>query len=229
MNRNSKILVSVSVLLISIFLFIIYGTDVCRYYKNASAANAPTLPIGSRMLVSSLVKPKRLDFVAFKLGDSLFGKGKIIQRLVGIPGDTLEIKNGSLHINGNDVDNALNLAHKYRIPLKISEVIKQDLLDMYMYDGVPYYPDNNTVTLFIPKNIATKNNLENYRLIENKDNFDRDIFSVYNQKWNKDNFGPLILKETEYFVLGDNRDNSHDSRYSGTVLQEQIIGKAIRF
>ncbi|MFD2565556.1 signal peptidase I [Aquimarina rubra] len=228
MNRNSKILVGLSVLVISIFLFIAYGTDVCRYYRNASTANAPTLPVGSRMLVSSLIKPNRLDFVTFKVGDSLFGKGKIIQRLVGIPGDTLEIKNGKLFINEHLVDSSLNLAHKYRVPFKMAEVIKQDLLNMY--DGMPYYFQNkDSVTLFIPKNIANINDLGNYRIIENKKKFDELIFSIFNKKWNKDHFGPLILKEKEYFVMGDNRDNSHDSRYLGPILQGQIIGKAIRF
>ena len=228
MNRNGKILIGVSIIVTGIFLFIVYGTDLCRYYQNASTANAPTLPIGSRMLVSSLVKPNRLDFVTFKIGDSSFGRGRIIQRLVGIPNDTLEIKNGDLHVNGDNIDISINLAHRYRIPLKTAELIKDDLL--YMYDGSPYYyPNNDTVILFIPKNIAASNNLENYRVIENKDNFDRHIFSVYNQKWNKDNFGPLILKENEYFVLGDNRDNSNDSRYTGPILQEQIVGKAVRF
>jgi len=228
MNNNSKILVGVSLLAVSILLFIAYGTDICRYYQNASTANAPTLPYGSRMLVSSLVKPNRLDFVTFKIGDSSFGKGRIIQRLVGIPGDTLEIKNGDLYINNDNVDSTLNLAHAYSIPFKIAEKIKQELYDMY--DGMPYYYSNkDTVILFIPKNIATKNNLENYRIIEDKKKFDKLIFATFNKKWNKHNFGPLILNENEYFALGDNRDNSQDSRYIGVIQESKIIGKAIRF
>ncbi|MEX0936080.1 MAG: signal peptidase I, partial [Gemmatimonadota bacterium] len=41
----------------------------------------------------------------------------------------------------------------------------------------------------------------------------------------RDNWGPLIVPEHRYFVLGDNRDNSEDSRYWGFVRREAIEGR----
>lgn len=43
----------------------------------------------------------------------------------------------------------------------------------------------------------------------------------------RDNFGPYVVPENHFFMLGDNRDNSQDSRYWGFVPRELIMGKAM--
>jgi signal peptidase I len=45
-------------------------------------------------------------------------------------------------------------------------------------------------------------------------------------KWSADNFAPLVMPSGCYFMLGDNRDDSRDSRYFGPVSRDRIIGRA---
>jgi signal peptidase I len=42
------------------------------------------------------------------------------------------------------------------------------------------------------------------------------------------NFGPVTVPKDQFMVLGDNRDNSHDSRYIGFVPRKLLIGRAVR-
>ena len=228
MQSKSKILITIAVLAFTVLLIIAYGTNILRYYKNSTFANHPTLPVGSRMLVSSLVQPKKMDFMAFKHQDSIFG-GKYIFRLVGIPGDTILLRKGNLFINNTDADAELSLAYSYILPLGKAKEVEADLLPIDQ-DGIKFYKvSQDSVIAYTTKVVAIKNNLYNFRVINKEQHFNKDIFSVYGKEWNKDFFGPLVLKDDEYFVLGDNRDNAYDSRYIGPVKKNQIIGKAIKF
>ena len=56
---------------------------------------------------------------------------------------------------------------------------------------------------------------------------DSDIFSIYNQEWTRDNFGPIKIPKGKIFVLGDNRENSLDSRYTGFIEKKEITGVVI--
>ncbi len=105
-----------------------------------------------------------------------------VKRLVGLPGDTLEMKDGVLFRNSE------RLAERY--VLHNSEVDRVEERFRWQRDyivqradaSVQYYPSRN-------------------------------------------NWGPLVVPQRNYFVLGDNRDNSSDSRYWGFVADSLVKGR----
>ena len=50
---------------------------------------------------------------------------------------------------------------------------------------------------------------------------------MFPDHWDMYNFGPLVIPENKFFVMGDNRDNAMDSRFIGLIDQNNYVGKAI--
>jgi signal peptidase I len=133
--------------------------------KFAFAANYPDFLL--RILPARLIS--RGDIVAFKSPEN--PKIPFIKRVIGLPGDTLEIRDKQVYINGN----LLNEPYAR-------------FIDLHIYHRNSGIPDEYLV---------------------------------------RDNFGPFSIPGDSYFMMGDNRDNSNDSRYWGTVNQKSIIGKPL--
>ena len=115
-----------------------------------------------------------------------------IKRVIGLPGDLIQVKEGRLYING--------------------KIVKRD----YIGDiDEPTYPNNEMV-----KHKRYKETLPGgkvHEIIERSDN------------WLLDNTDAYLVPEDHYFMMGDNRDGSQDSRVMtevGYVPYENIIGKA---
>ena len=142
----------------------------------------PTLLVGDHIIVSRLAyglyfpgvaqplirmgNPARNDVVVFSKFSEFEDRDAskhYIKRIIGVPGDTVEVKEFKAYVNGTQVDKGFT-----------------------------------TITAVDPSD-----------------------FEPGNQ-----NYGPVKLENGQYFVLGDNRVNSQDSRYYGAINRYDIEGRA---
>lgn len=146
-----------------------------RSFKMSASSMLPTMTTGELFLVIPVDRPvARGDVVVFKPpGDK---QVDYVKRVVGLPGDTIEMANGILRINGSDVT---------RAPVESFEVKRQD---------------NNARD--VPQYVETLPNGRRHLIIE-----------MLGDKGPGDNMPETLVPEGHYFVMGDNRDNSRDSRY----------------
>jgi len=138
--------------------------------------------------ILDLGDPKQGDVVVFRYPSD--ESKDYIKRVVGVPGDVVEIKGRQLYVNG--------------------EPIKNDILG-------PYLPKNK----HDPQGAAQATEYLPGRTHDV-------VFKPPEPPFNPKKFDGLRreLGEGEYFVMGDNRDNSEDSRVWGIVPEENLVGKA---
>jgi signal peptidase I len=120
-----------------------------------------------------------------------------VGRVIGLPAETIEIRDRSVFVNGKELP-------EQRVTVKPELESPFPVLEELGSEGAGPYK-----VFYWPRNDATRSNLE--------------------AGYADAKFGttvPLLIPDNQYFFLGDNRDNSYDSRFYGTVGRNQIVGDA---
>lgn len=138
------------------------------------------------VIIAHLADPKRGDIVTFT---SPKEDKRLIKRVIGLPGDRIEMRNEVLFING-----------------KAADYSARELLQEPLDNG-------GTIAAM--------------RVTETFDQSKRRVQLLAGVAA-RNSFGPLLVPEGQYLMLGDNRDNSADSRYFGFVPRHLLIGQAKR-
>jgi signal peptidase I len=169
----------VPTLLVGDYLF------VSKYSYGYSKHSLPfSLPLFSGRVFGS--DPKPGDVVVFKLPKD--NTTDFIKRIIGVPGDHIQVIGGVLHVNGKPVQ-------------------RERIEDYFSEPGGNCHP--------CAQYIETLPNGVKHRIVEMGDDEPRD------------NTGEYVVPDGQYFAMGDNRDNSDDSRgVVGFIPAENLVGRA---
>jgi len=182
---------------VSVLLFLLIRTFLVEAFKIPSGSMEHTLLVGDFLLVNKLVygaevpftharlprlrEPQRGDVIVFEWPED--PSKNFVKRLVGLPGDTLEMHEGVLVRNGRELtEHYVEHTEPDMDPAPEDFRWQRDYLIRTAAAAAGYHPSRN-------------------------------------------NWGPLVVPEKNYFVLGDNRDNSLDSRYWGFVPDSLVKGR----
>jgi len=130
--------------------------------------------------------PERGDVVVFRYPAD--PKIDYIKRIVGLPGDSIEVRRGVLHVNGQEHKRRFVENYKYKSQSCVPEEARR------------YLEDNGVDTYSVLARAGVQSG---------------------------ENFGPITVREGHFFAMGDNRDNSSDSRVFGQAPITNIKGKAM--
>ena len=169
-------------IVIAVILSLFVRTWVVQAFQIPTGSMENNLLIGDHLLVNKFVfgpastgpaaailpvrDVRRGDIVVFKYPEQ--PERDFIKRVIGLPGETLELRNKKVYVNGNPLDEPY--VHFLEPSHGASEVTSFDVRERY---------------------------------------------------------GPVTIPADQYFVMGDNRDNSQDSRFWGFLPRHYVKGKAL--
>ena len=242
-NKNSakytkKILYYVETIGTALILVVIIQRFYIGNFKIPTGSMIPTIQVGDRvfadMVSYKFTGPKRNSIIVFK--EPIENKVLYTKRAMGLPGETVKIQDGILYINGEATNfrQYSNLGigdNEWRIPKKGD---KLEIIPAGNYNKARNYTaiDIEKIQKELKYNSASVYEfMPNLKFVVNGEETGLILDFIHD----KDVVAKLMVGETVqvtldddyYLALGDNTDNSFDSRYWGFVKGSRIRGRAL--
>ncbi len=191
----------------TVAIFLVLRTFLIEAYRIPSGSMIPALLVGDWLFVNKLrygphvpftninlpgyAEPQRGEVAVFKspvqIDQPWDPTPTLVKRIVGVPGDTLHMRGGMLHLNGV----AQPQAHQ---PVPLDDGLGDDTSPLFAWQR-PYTIDDSRFGPAPPPTL--------------------------------DDWGPLVVPPGYYFMLGDARHGSKDSRFWGIVPRENFRGRPL--
>jgi signal peptidase I len=173
-------------------------------------------------------EPNRNEIIVFRFpGDQNQLKDDAVEfwvkRCLAIPGDTLEIRNKLVFVNGEKLPIPTNILYQMQL------VKKAGNKNQRIFPPSSNWNEDNYGPIVIPKKgdiiTLTKENIYNWKTIIDRE-IGHEAVEIVNGiiKINEKITNEYKLNQDYYFMVGDNRDDSYDSRFWGFVPRENIVG-----
>jgi signal peptidase I len=188
-----------------LFIFIVltaFRSSVADWNDVPTGSMKPTILEGDRIFVNKLAYDLKVPYTTWRLahwgeperGDVVVFYSpedgtRLVKRVVAAAGDTIELRNEQLIINGQEAN---------------------------------YEPIDEAIASQLPDELRPNVELK----FENVGGESHPVMTTPNAYAAARSFGPITIPDGHFFMMGDNRDNSRDSRYFGAVPRKLILGKA---
>lgn len=184
-----------------VLLMVAFRSAIADYNVVPSGSMMPTVLAGDRILVDKMAFDLRLPLTHIRLArlgepqrgdivtvDSRQAGELLLKRVVGLPGDVIELRDNVLTING----------------------------DAARYDPVAVAP-------------ASGDGVDDARYSDERlDGMSHLVRLARANPGLRSSYGPVVVPPEHYLMLGDNRDNSADSRYYGFFARDELMGRTRR-
>ena len=187
--------------LIFLLLMVVFRSAVADWSDVPTGSMQPTIIEGDRLFVNKLAYDLRIPLTHVSLwrradpqrGDIIIFDSKVldlrlVKRVIGLPGDVVEVRRDIVYVNGDALD---------YVPLEVSADESSGAHQLYVRDVV--------------ESFGSEDGQHMVRLTRGGTLSD---------------FAATTVPADSYFVLGDNRDNSADSRVIGFVPRAEIVGRS---